>query len=380
MDGLKSYHIVFAVDSSSSMKSGDRQPLPNTPISDRLRLACNNRYGAVLSALYGFWKSREPGSIPSGQSTGVEPTRSDAYSIITFTTGSTICTMNDTSSTTEQLIENLISSRPRGGTSFLAALERIALILESNWNDDRIPVVIFLSDGEDSVPEQAIRTTCQMCIRLGTPLHFYTISFGTPEHSNSLQSMAEIARSIYVTRPGSLSAQDACSYANAIDSIQLARTFLGISHALKKPRAALIGSSNNRLVLVTTQWDEFKANLTREDAHDESENQTPLTADKNEGEDKRRGDEGNEELAERIEYSEPESEVEEEDKSGSDSGGDESENDESDSEEFWEEAFNLEFELGEEAFNAFCNNNMSDEEVLEYDEPNDDNDSLIGEL
>ncbi|CAE6426264.1 unnamed protein product [Rhizoctonia solani] len=218
-----------------------------------------------------------------------------------------------------------------------------------------------------------------MCIRLGTPLHFYTISFGTPEHSNSLQSMAEIARSIYVTRPGSLSAQDACSYANAIDSIQLARTFLGISHALKKPRAALIGSSNNRLVLVTTQWDEFKANLTREDAHDESENQTPLTADKNEGEDKRRGDEGNEELAERIEYSEPESEVEEEDKSGSDSGGDESENDESDSEEFWEEAFNLEFELGEEAFNAFCNNNMSDEEVLEYDEPNDDNDSLIGE-
>ncbi|KAG8735983.1 hypothetical protein FRC11_002924, partial [Ceratobasidium sp. 423] len=67
--------------------------------------------------------------------------------------------------------------------------------------------------------------------------------------------------------------------------------------------------------------------------------------------------------------------------SSSESGAGMSESEESESEEFWEEAFNLEFEFGEEAFNAFGDMNMSDEEeAFKYDKLDDDIDSLIEEL
>ncbi|CAE6448602.1 unnamed protein product [Rhizoctonia solani] len=247
-ESLKYYHIVFVVDSLSSMDGRDRKPLPNTPISDRLRLVCNNRYGAVLSALYGFLKSQEGGRTPNQHGrTGVEhTTRSDAYSVLTFTTTPNVLVTNDASSTTEQLIENLISSRPGGGTSFSAAIEKARDLIETNWRDKRMPVVIFLSDGECSVPEMDVRSLSQI-----TPLAFYTISFGTEAHSNSLQIMACIAHEVYATSngPGRADTTNPCAYMNAIDLIQLAQTFLDISHSLQKPRAALIGSANNRLLL-----------------------------------------------------------------------------------------------------------------------------------
>ncbi|KAG9087788.1 hypothetical protein FRC06_002366, partial [Ceratobasidium sp. 370] len=75
----QAYHIVFAIDSSGSMTSSDRTPLLNTPISARLIASCNNRYGAVLSALYSFLLSREAAATSSSIQA-----RQDAYSIITF--------------------------------------------------------------------------------------------------------------------------------------------------------------------------------------------------------------------------------------------------------------------------------------------------------
>ncbi|KEP47826.1 von willebrand factor type A domain protein [Rhizoctonia solani 123E] len=252
-EGLQSYHIVFVVDSSTSMRSGDRKPLPNTPISQRLRLTCNNRYGAVLSALYGFWKERERENAPSIHAHGPAHTRSDTYTIITFNRSADVRVVNDASSTTEQLIDNLIAASPARGTNFQAAIERTQTVLETNWSTERTPVVILLSDGEGPVPDRAIRVICQMCIRLGTPLAFFTISFGTPGPSESLQRMARTAREIYATarRPGQTGSSNPCSYVNAIGSIELARTFLDISHSLQKPRAALIGSSNNRYEAIT---------------------------------------------------------------------------------------------------------------------------------
>jgi hypothetical protein len=59
------------------MGSRDRTPLLNTPVSTTLRLRCNNRYGAVLSALYGFWHSREAINPPA-------QLRQDAYTVVTF--------------------------------------------------------------------------------------------------------------------------------------------------------------------------------------------------------------------------------------------------------------------------------------------------------
>ncbi|KAG9094852.1 hypothetical protein FRC06_010424, partial [Ceratobasidium sp. 370] len=80
----RAYHVIFVVDNSGSMSCQDRGPLPDTPVSGKLRSSCNDRYGAVLSALYGFWSARESKvGVPS------EQPRQDAYSVITFNTAAT---------------------------------------------------------------------------------------------------------------------------------------------------------------------------------------------------------------------------------------------------------------------------------------------------
>ena len=62
------------------MRMTDHKPLPNTPMSQRVSSQHSNRYGAVLSALYGFWSSREV-ATRQGTASG---TRQDSYSIVLF--------------------------------------------------------------------------------------------------------------------------------------------------------------------------------------------------------------------------------------------------------------------------------------------------------
>ncbi|KAG8713463.1 hypothetical protein FRC11_012070, partial [Ceratobasidium sp. 423] len=128
----QAYHIVFVIDSSGSMTESDRVPLANTPISARLISTCNDRYGAVLSALYGFWLSRD--TAAAGSSTQA---RQDAYSVITFDHNSTTRLQNDFTSTTDQLIGQLIPQLGQGGTNFQAALAMAQSVIEANWSSDR---------------------------------------------------------------------------------------------------------------------------------------------------------------------------------------------------------------------------------------------------
>ena len=65
---------------SMSMSFTDHQPLANTPMTKRVSSKHNNRYGAVLSALYAFWSSREV-ATRQGAPLGI---RRDAYSIVLF--------------------------------------------------------------------------------------------------------------------------------------------------------------------------------------------------------------------------------------------------------------------------------------------------------
>ncbi|KAG8716525.1 hypothetical protein FRC09_015642 [Ceratobasidium sp. 395] len=126
----QAYHVVFVIDSSSSMCRRDKQPLANTPISARLKSTCNNRYGAVLSALYGFWYSRAPAQSGS-------QTRQDAYSVVTFNDTPVTQVSNDFTSTTDQLIGQLISQRIWGGTNFNVALAHAQKLIQTNWSSDR---------------------------------------------------------------------------------------------------------------------------------------------------------------------------------------------------------------------------------------------------
>ncbi|KAG9090109.1 hypothetical protein FRC06_001223 [Ceratobasidium sp. 370] len=209
----QAYHIVFAIDSSGSMYSSDRMPLPNTPISARLTASCNNRYGAVLSALYSFLLSREAAATSSSIQA-----RQDAYSVITFDDSATTRVANDFTSTTAQLINQLLS-QSGGGTNFHQALVRAQSLIERHWSSD------------------------------SKALAFYSVSFGADAYSASLRQMARIAHEVYASAPQdvlSVARGNPCAYTNAVDSIQLADTFLGIANSLQKPRASLIGNSAGR--------------------------------------------------------------------------------------------------------------------------------------
>ncbi|CAE6468707.1 unnamed protein product, partial [Rhizoctonia solani] len=193
----QAYHIVFVIDSSGSMTCTDHGPLLNTPVSARLTSNCNNRYGAVLSALYGFWLSRDTAAAVS-----TTQARQDAYSVITFDHYSTTRLQNDFTSTTDQLIGQLIPQMGQGGTDFQAAL---------------------------AMAHKA--------------LAFHSVSFGTDTYSASLRRMAEIAHEVFASAPQDVltaARGNPCAYTNAIDSIQLADTFLGIANSLQKPRASLM--------------------------------------------------------------------------------------------------------------------------------------------
>ncbi|CUA74255.1 hypothetical protein RSOLAG22IIIB_05485 [Rhizoctonia solani] len=234
----QAYHIVFVIDSSGSMTNTDRCPLPNMPISARLISSCNNRYGAILSALYGFWLSRDAVAL-----LGVMQTRRDAYSVVTFNHSATTRVRNDFTSSADQLIDKLLNSRQYGGVNAHAALTEAQSLIRTHWSNDRAPVVIFLSDGECKIEDGPVYDLCQMCVQLGKALAFYSISVGGDTYSASLRRMAEIAHEVFASAPQDVlmtGRGNPCEYINAIDSIQLAGTFLGITNSLQKPRASLM--------------------------------------------------------------------------------------------------------------------------------------------
>lgn len=104
-----------------------------------------------------------------------------------------------------------------------------------------MPVMIFLSDGECSVPDSAIQDLCRTSIRLGcviidylsqqevtdfaqsVPLSFHAISFGQDCSSSSLRRMANLALGIQNNAPGDPFRPPAASvdssYSVALDTV-----------------------------------------------------------------------------------------------------------------------------------------------------------------
>jgi len=129
-----------------------------------------------------------------------------------------------------------------GGTNFDAALKSAQNVIERNWSTERTPVIVFLSDGECHIPDQTTYDICNAAVRLGKGLSFYTVSFGPEVSSQSLRRMAQIAEEVHRRAPRDPLApagQDSCKFSRAIDTIQLATTFLHIADSLKGKRAAL---------------------------------------------------------------------------------------------------------------------------------------------
>ena len=99
--------------------------------------------------------------------------------------------------------------------------------------------MIFLSDGECSVPDTATQDLCRTAVRLGcvsffqcnavtdfgqrTPLSFHAISFGPDSSSSSLRRMANVALGIQNNAPRDplrpATASVPSSFAVALDTV-----------------------------------------------------------------------------------------------------------------------------------------------------------------
>ncbi|EGN93599.1 hypothetical protein SERLA73DRAFT_145243 [Serpula lacrymans var. lacrymans S7.3] len=156
----------------------------------------------------------------------------------------TVGVVNDFTSSPDQLLDTVLQYRANGGTNYTAAIQQAQAVIEQNWSTERTPVVIFLSDGECSISDVTVQDLCRSAVRLGKPLSFHAVSFGPDSRSASLRRMAQIALDVQNNAPRDTLAPAAATvlstYAQALDSVQLAETFLGIAESLRKPRGSLL--------------------------------------------------------------------------------------------------------------------------------------------
>jgi hypothetical protein len=164
------------------MSQTDRQPLPDSAGVERIVSKANNRLGAVFLALYSFWVARQA-VLSSGSSLGGG--MRDAYSLIFFNHESSTPIENDSASSPDELLTAALHFEAGGGKNFTGALQRTHKVMNSHQSTEkyglgltrvamhpadmyhRPPVVIFLSDGEDNVSDEAIYGICGSAVSQG---------------------------------------------------------------------------------------------------------------------------------------------------------------------------------------------------------------------
>ncbi|KAI0751603.1 hypothetical protein C8Q80DRAFT_1158351 [Daedaleopsis nitida] len=233
----QAYHVIFVIDRSSSMGNSDRRPLANTPTTQLIRRTHDNRLGAVFSSLYGFWEARHRTIAANGNAPAA---RQDAYSVILFDNNVTTPVTHNFMSTPLELLGTVLQHPIGFGTKFERGLQGAQTLMENHWSTERAPVIVFLSDGECSLNEAQMHALCRRSIALGKPLSFHAVAFGP--YTRALQQMAHIAQEVERNAPPDALNQYRgipSSYTEALDTVELAETFLGIATSLGKPRGAL---------------------------------------------------------------------------------------------------------------------------------------------
>jgi len=222
------FHVIFLIDRSMSMSKDDRQPLANSPVGARIRSRMNNRLGAVYAALHSFWTARQAAF-------GVQR---DANTIILHAEGTQSVCENDTTRSPDELLGLLLPNAPKGGNSFNKALKAADAAITRWWDDARPPVIVFLSDGIASVSDTAVQMLFRKTAQKGKGLSLHAILFGPKTTSTRMERMVTVALDAQGKTPSLTSAPS--SFHEALDSVQLSETFLGIAESLRKPRGALM--------------------------------------------------------------------------------------------------------------------------------------------
>ncbi|KAF9233644.1 hypothetical protein BU15DRAFT_90252 [Melanogaster broomeanus] len=233
----QAFHMLI-LRRSGSMIYKDRLPLPNTPVYAKICSRSNNRLGAVYSSLYSFWRARATAAAHS------HSPRRDSYSIIMHNYEAYNVCINDFTSSLDQLLDMVLRYGADGGTNFDFAIRRAQQVMEQNWSTARTPVIIFLSDGICTITDQVMQDLSRSAIRFGKPLSFHSVSFGPNADSATLRRMTQIALDAQNSAPpdplAPASNKVLSTFSQALDTVQLAETFLGIAESLRKPRGSLM--------------------------------------------------------------------------------------------------------------------------------------------
>ncbi|KAF9228234.1 hypothetical protein BS17DRAFT_850512 [Gyrodon lividus] len=231
----QAFHVIFLIDRSASMRLNDRGPLKNSPVYGKICTHMNNRLGAVYSSLYSFWTAR---MAAVGQRSLAHR---DSYSIILHDQVTEIICENDLTKSPDQLLDLLLPNSPKGGNSFNKALKAAEAVMTEWWADERRappPVIIFLSDGIASFSDKVVQKLFRRATQMGKALSLHAILFGPTITSDCLRRMITVALDEQSRTPTMASTPS--SFHEALDTVKLAQTFLGIAESLRKPRGALI--------------------------------------------------------------------------------------------------------------------------------------------
>ncbi|OBZ77080.1 hypothetical protein A0H81_03826 [Grifola frondosa] len=199
----QAFHVIFVIDKSSSMAYSDRRPWIIHP---------------------------HPVRFARGTTTGLVP------STRLFSTA----IAHDFTSAPQDLLDIALRTETGRGTDFGLALRAAQACMEQHWSTQRTPVIIFLSDGEGKVASETVQDLCRRSTALGKPVSLQTVAFGP--RSGTLRQMAQIARDIESQAPQDPLNPHAViqsNYTEALDTVQLAQTFLGIADSLMKTRGSL---------------------------------------------------------------------------------------------------------------------------------------------
>ncbi|PCH41521.1 hypothetical protein WOLCODRAFT_100734 [Wolfiporia cocos MD-104 SS10] len=220
----------------------DRRPLQDRPSTALITRRHNNRLGAAYSSLDAFWNARRSAVSDAGQGATI---RRDAHTVLLFDDLLSECLVNDFTSTPEQLLDAVLQYTTGGGTNFTAAIRAAQTQMERHWSTERTPVVVFLSDGESEISDDVVQDLCLRSIALGKPLSFHAVAFGP--YNRVMRRMAQVAIDVQSRAPPDPMTQvPTSSFAEALDSIQLAETFLSIADSLRKTRGSLLLSEQQR--------------------------------------------------------------------------------------------------------------------------------------
>ncbi|RUO97180.1 hypothetical protein BC936DRAFT_140849 [Jimgerdemannia flammicorona] len=241
-----SFHIIFAVDRSASMKNKDVRPLHHSPIANLLRPRHDNRLGAVYDAVYRFMEARQTTSRNRAAG-GSELTSNDRVSLLLFNEKATTVFVNRPIVEHTELMAEMLKYHAMEGTFFGAGIRRATEILVQHHDPSRIPFIIFLSDGGSNYPRKELQQLFQSAVRVGAMPFLSTVLFGCGAKTNDsmLKSISDFADNQHKLRAnpqqqGTSNEKLRCQFYNALDTIQLVEHFTGIAQSLKEHKPALL--------------------------------------------------------------------------------------------------------------------------------------------